>query len=63
MPMPPASDGNRRLFSGTLADAISDVRTLRGLGVSGLDFDFERDNAPDVIAEMRRFREEIAKKI
>ena len=63
MPMPPASDGNRRLFSGTFADAIGDVRTLRDLGVSGLDFDFERDNAPAVIAEMRRFREEIAKKI
>ena len=53
--MPPASDGNRRLFSGSVADMIADIRALRAIGVTGLDFDFEQDDAKGVIAGMRRF--------
>lgn len=51
-----ASDGNRRLFSGTDADLIGDIRALRELGVTAIDFDFERPSADAVIAEMRAFR-------
>lgn len=58
-PMPPATDGNRRLFSGTIADVIEDVQALRTLGVTGLDFDFEMDEADRAIREMRKFREEV----
>lgn len=58
-PMPPASDGNRRLFSGTIADVLADVRALKALGVTGLDFDFEMDDADQAIREMRKFRDEV----
>jgi alkanesulfonate monooxygenase SsuD/methylene tetrahydromethanopterin reductase-like flavin-dependent oxidoreductase (luciferase family) len=60
--MPPASDGNRRLFSGSIDDTIADVRTLRGIGVTGLDFDFEHDDADAVIAAMQKFRDEVMQK-
>ena len=52
-----ASDGNRRLFSGTTADIVADLRALPDLGVSAVDIDFERPDAAASIAEMRRFKE------
>src|SRR6202030_21981 len=36
-PPPVASDGERRLFSGTVADIVSDLRGLRDLGVTAID--------------------------
>lgn len=54
-----ASDGNRRLFSGSDADIIGDIRALRALGVTAIDFDFERPEVETVIAEMRAFRERV----
>jgi hypothetical protein len=53
---PVASDGERRLFSGSEADIIGDLRALRDMGVTALDIDFGRPGAAAVIAEMRRFR-------
>jgi len=63
VPMPPASDGNRRLFSGTVADTIADIRALRDLGVTGFDFDFEQDTADGVIAGMRKFSGEVVSQV
>jgi len=63
IPMPPASDGNRRLFSGDVAAVIEDIRALRGIGVTGLDFDFEQDDADGVIAGMRKFRDDVVGKV
>jgi probable F420-dependent oxidoreductase len=60
---PLASDGERRLFSGTDADVAADLRTLRDLGVTAIDIDFGRPSAAEVIAEMRRFRTAIIEKI
>jgi len=60
---PLASDGNRRLFSGTDADLVADIRALRELGVTAIDFDFERPSADAVLAEMRAFRERVLAKI
>ena len=60
---PAATDGNRRLFSGTDADIIADIHTLRDLGVTAIDFDFERPGADEVIAEMRSFRERVLAKV
>jgi probable F420-dependent oxidoreductase len=60
---PQASDGNRRLFSGSDADLIGDIRALRELGVIAVDFDFERSSADAVIAEMRAFRERVLAKV
>jgi probable F420-dependent oxidoreductase len=51
-----ASDGARRLFSGSTADIAGDFRALRDLGVSAVDIDFERAQAGASITEMRRFK-------
>ncbi len=53
---PLASDGQRRLFSGSEAEITADFRALRDLGVSAIDIDFGRPSAAAVIAEMRRFK-------
>jgi probable F420-dependent oxidoreductase len=58
-----ASDGNRRLFSGDDADLIGDIRALRDLGVTAIDFDFEQPEADPVLAEMRSFRERVLEKV
>jgi probable F420-dependent oxidoreductase len=58
-----ASDGNRRLFSGTTADLVADFLTLRDLGVSAIDIDFEDPDAAASIAEMRRFKEVVLSRL
>jgi probable F420-dependent oxidoreductase len=54
-----ASDGERRLFSGSVSDIAADLKALREVGVSAVDIDFERPNAEGSIAEMRRFHERV----
>ena len=54
-----ASDGERRLFSGSTSDIVADLRALRALGVSAVDIDFERPDPEASIAAMRRFKEEV----
>jgi len=58
-----ASDGERRLFSGTDADLVGDIRSLRELGVTAIDFDFERRTESAVIAEMRVFKDRVLAKV
>ncbi len=58
-----ASDGERRLFSGTDADIIGDIHALQDLGVTAIDFDFERQTEGEVVAEMTGFRERVLAKI
>lgn len=60
---PLASDGERRLFSGSEADIIGDFRALRDMGVTAIDIDFGRPGAAAVIAEMRRFRTAVIDRI
>jgi probable F420-dependent oxidoreductase len=60
---PQASDGERRLFSGSDAAVISDIHALQDLGVTAIDFDFERPQEAEVIAEMRRFRDRVLAKV
>jgi probable F420-dependent oxidoreductase len=59
---PQASDGERRLFSGSAADIIGDIHALEDLGVTAIDFDFERPEEGEVIGEMRAFRERVLAK-
>ncbi len=56
---PLASDGNRRLFSGSIDDVVADVHALRALGVTGLDFDFEVTDADKALAAMQDFHETV----
>jgi len=58
-----ASDGERRLFSGSDADLVGDIHALEDLGVTALDFDFERPREEAVIAEMRSFRERVLARV
>jgi probable F420-dependent oxidoreductase len=58
-----ASDGERRLFSGSTTDLVADLKALRALGVSAIDIDFERPDAEASIAEMRRFQEQVISRL
>ncbi|MDP1747980.1 MAG: LLM class F420-dependent oxidoreductase [Reyranella sp.] len=60
---PVASNGERRLFSGSEADIIGDFRALRDMGVTAIDIDFGRPDAAAMIAEMRRFRTAVIDRI
>jgi probable F420-dependent oxidoreductase len=58
-----ASDGERRLFSGSTADIIDDLTALRALGVSAVDIDFELPDAGASLVEMRRFQEQVISRL
>jgi len=58
-----AGDGERRLFSGSDTDIIGDIHALEDLGVTAIDFDFERPEEQVVLAEMRNFRERVLAKV
>jgi probable F420-dependent oxidoreductase len=58
-----ASDGERRLFSGSTSDIVADLRALRELGVSAVDFDFECPDPESSIVEMRRFNEDVLSRL
>jgi hypothetical protein len=58
-----ASDGERRLFSGSTTDIIADLQALRDLGVGAIDIDFERSDPEDSVAEMRRFKEQVISRL
>jgi probable F420-dependent oxidoreductase len=59
---PRASDGKRRLFSGSDADIVGDIHALQELGVAAIDFDFERPDPDAVLAAMRAFKEGVLAK-
>jgi probable F420-dependent oxidoreductase len=61
---PVATDGERRLFSGSEADIVGDFRALRDLGVTAIDIDFGgRPDADAMLAEMKRFRSTVIEKV
>jgi probable F420-dependent oxidoreductase len=56
---PVASDGERRLFSGSDADIVGDLRALRNLGVTAIDVEVEGPDEAATLANMRRFKDTI----
>src|SRR5439155_20903718 len=58
-----ADDGDRRPFSGDDAALIGDLRAIRDLGVTDVDFSFDGTTAHEVVANMRRFREDVLAKV
>ena len=58
-----ANNGERRLFSGSEADLIADLRALKKMGVGAIDIDFGRPTADAMLAEMKRFRAAVIEKI
>ena len=58
-----AGDGERRLFSGGSAEMAGDLRALRDLGVSHVDFGFDGATADATLGAMQRFREEVLARV
>jgi probable F420-dependent oxidoreductase len=58
-----ADDGERRLFSGGAADIVADLRAFRDFGIGHVDFNFDGATADAMIANMRRFREDVLSKV
>ena len=58
-----ADNGDRRLFSGGNDQLIGDLRAFKDLSVVAVDFSFDGANAAEVIANMRRFREDVLAKV
>ena len=57
------SDGERRLFSGSLGDVVQDIRDLSALGVGHLDVGFSADTVDGAIAELKAFTEQVRAKV
>jgi probable F420-dependent oxidoreductase len=56
---PQAGDGEHRLFAGAPAVVAADIRTLRDMGVTCIDFGFGGSTADEVLAGMQKFRAEV----
>ena len=54
-----AGDGERRLFSGSAADIVADLRALRDLGVGHVDLSFGGATAEEALDGMKRFRDDV----
>ena len=50
-----AGDGERRMFSGSAADIVQDLRDMKALGIGHVDFGFAGATAEEALAAMRRF--------
>ena len=62
-PAPAATDGNRKLFTGTVADTIEDIAAVKEIGVTAIDFDFEGRDAVKSAAGMKKFHNEVLSRI
>jgi probable F420-dependent oxidoreductase len=58
-----ADDGERRLFSGETADIVGDLRAFEDLGVGHVDFGFDGATADAMIANLRRFRDDVLARV
>ncbi|HEX3574968.1 MAG TPA: LLM class F420-dependent oxidoreductase [Rhodopila sp.] len=62
-PAPLATDGCRKLFTGTVANTIEDIEAVRAIGVTAIDFDFEGRDAARSAADMKKFHNEVLSRI
>lgn len=58
-----ASDGERRLFSGSAAEIAGDLRALGELGVTHVDFGFPGASAEEMLDAMKRFRDGVVSRV
>jgi probable F420-dependent oxidoreductase len=58
-----AGDGERRLFSGKPAEIAGDLRAFRELGIGHVDFGFGGATADEMLALMRRFRDDVVARV
>jgi probable F420-dependent oxidoreductase len=62
-PAPAATDGNRKLFTGTVANTIEDIAAVKEIGVTAIDFDFEGRDAVKSATDMKKFHDEVLNRI
>jgi probable F420-dependent oxidoreductase len=62
-PAPLASDGCRKLFTGSIELVIEDIAALCQLGVTAMDFDFEGRDTGKAMDEMTKFQKEVLARI
>jgi probable F420-dependent oxidoreductase len=62
-PAPAATDGNRKLFTGSVANTIEDIAAVNEIGVTAIDFDFEGRDAAKSAADMKKFHDEVLSRI
>jgi probable F420-dependent oxidoreductase len=62
-PAPAASDGCRKLFTGTVADTIADIEAVKQIGVTAIDFDFEGRDAVRSAEDMKKFHSGVLSRI
>ncbi|HEY4175115.1 MAG TPA: TIGR03619 family F420-dependent LLM class oxidoreductase, partial [Rhodopila sp.] len=62
-PAPAATDGCRKLFTGTVANTIEDIAAVKAIGVTAIDFDFEGRDAVKSAADMKKFHHEVLSRI
>jgi probable F420-dependent oxidoreductase len=58
-----ATDGERRLFSGGPDEIAGDIRDLRNLGVTHVDFGFSGATAEEMLEAMKRFRDDVVSRV
>ena len=56
---PRTEDGERRIFAGSPADIVADLKVLAALGVSHADFRLGGATLDETLANLRRFRDEV----
>lgn len=60
---PMTSDGHRRIFAGTPAEVAADIRGLRDLGLSRVDFKLTGDTLEATLDNLRRFKDEVVTRL
>ncbi len=56
-------DGERKLFTGSAADFVGDIKALRDVGVTAFDFGLFGPSLDATVDNMRRFRDEVIAKV
>jgi alkanesulfonate monooxygenase SsuD/methylene tetrahydromethanopterin reductase-like flavin-dependent oxidoreductase (luciferase family) len=58
-----AGDGERKLFTGSTADIVGDIKAMATLGVGAIDLGFAGTTIPEILAEMKKFKAEVMAKV
>jgi probable F420-dependent oxidoreductase len=56
-------DGERKLFTGTAADYVGDMKALRDVGVNAFDFGLFGPDLDTTLDKMKRFRDDVVEKV
>lgn len=54
-----AGDGERKLFTGSTAEIVADLKAMETLGVGAIDLGFGGSAVPEILAEMQKFKTEV----